>query len=231
MENVSNTFKEVAAAILPVTIVVIILQIALLRMPFEQVFQFLIGALFVSIGFFLFLLGVNAGLLPVGEMIGKRLPKTKKPLIIIGTGFFLGFAATVAEPDLRVLSRQIEQVSEGSIGSGLLIFTVSLGLAIFVALAMVRIIYGIPIRYMMIGSYTLVFILSLFVPEAFLAISFDAGGVTTGPMAVPFILALGIGVASVMRKGSSTSGEGFGLIGLASVGPILAIMILGVLFR
>ncbi|PSL36409.1 uncharacterized protein DUF1538 [Planomicrobium soli] len=230
MENVKDTFKEVASAILPVTIVVIILQVALIRLPLEALLQFLIGVAFVSIGFFLFLLGVTAGLLPVGEMIGKKLPKTKKSWLIIGTGFLLGIAVTVAEPDVRVLATQIDEVSGGTISSNILILSVAFGLAIFVALAMVRTIFRIPIHYMLIGGYILVFLISMLVPEAFVAISFDAGGVTTGPMAVPFILALGVGVASVLRNGSSDS-EGFGLIGLASIGPVLAVMILGVLFK
>lgn len=230
MDNVKDTFKEVAAAILPVAIVVIILQIALIRLPLEALLQFLIGVVFVSIGFFLFLLGVKSGLLPVGEQIGKLLPKTKKTWLIIGTGFLLGIAVTVAEPDVRVLANQIDQVSEGAVSSGILILSVSLGLALFVALAMIRTIFGIPLHYILIAGYAAVFILSFFVPEAFVPISFDAGGVTTGPMAVPFILALGVGVATVLRTGSSSSSEGFGLIGLASIGPVLAVMLLGVLF-
>lgn len=231
MENVKDTFKEVAAAILPVTIVVIILQLTLIRLPLEAILQFLVGAAFVSIGFFFFLLGVTAGLLPVGEMIGKRLPKTKKSWVIIATGFMLGLAVTIAEPDVRVLAKQIDQVSGGEISAGILIIAVALGLAIFVALAMVRTIFSIPIHYLLIGGYITVFLLSIFVPKAFVSISFDAGGVTTGPMAVPFILALGVGVASVLRTRSSSASEGFGLVGLASIGPILAIMILGVLFQ
>ncbi len=231
MENVRDTFKEVAAAILPVTVVVILLQIVFIQLPLEALLQFLIGAAFVGLGFFLFLLGVTAGLLPVGEMIGKQLPKTRNIFIIVGTGFLLGFVVTIAEPDVRVLTKQINLVSDGAIGAGMLVLSVALGLAIFVALAMIRIIFSIPIHYMLIGGYVLVFTLSLFVPNEFIAISFDAGGVTTGPMAVPFILALGVGVASILRSGSSAAGEGFGLIGLASIGPILAIMILGVLFQ
>lgn len=231
MENVKDTFKEVAAAILPVTIVVLILQVTLIRLPLEAFLQFLIGAAFVSIGFFLFLLGVIAGLLPVGELIGKRLPRTKKKSLIIGTGFLLGLVVTIAEPDVRVLARQIEGVSGGEISSGVLVLSVALGLAIFVALAMVRTIFSIPIHYLLIGGYALVFALAFFVPDEYVAISFDSGGVTTGPMAVPFIMALGVGVATVLRSGSSTSSEGFGLIGLASIGPILALMVLGVLFQ
>ena len=231
MENVRDTFKEVAAAILPVTIVVILLQVVFIRMPFEAIIQFLIGVLFVSTGFFLFLIGVNAGLLPIGEMIGRRLPSTKKAGFIIATGFLLGIAVTVAEPDVRVLAKQIEEVSEGAVSATILILSVSLGLAIFVALAMIRTIFRIPLHYLLIGGYALVFLLSFFVPEAFISISFDSGGVTTGPMAVPFILALGIGVASVLRSEDDSSGEKFGLIGLASIGPILAVMVLGVLFK
>ena len=116
MENVRDTFKEVAAAILPVTIVVILLQVVFIKMPFEAVIQFLVGVLFVSIGFFLFLIGVNAGLLPIGEMIGRRLPSTKKAGFIIATGFLRGIAVTVAEPDVRVLAKQID---EGSHTDGL----------------------------------------------------------------------------------------------------------------
>ena len=231
MGNVRDTLKEVAAAILPVTAVVVVLQIIYIRLPLEAMLQFLIGAAFVGIGFFLFLLGVTAGLLPVGEMIGKRLPKTKNIFTIVGTGFLLGLVVTIAEPDVRVLAKQIDQVSGGAIGSSVLVMSVAIGLATFVALAMIRSIFSIPIHLLLIGGYVLVFALSFFVPHEYVAISFDAGGVTTGPMAVPFILALGVGVASVLRSGSSAASEGFGLIGLASIGPILAIMLLGVLFQ
>lgn len=231
MDNVKYTFKEVASAILPVTAVVILLQIFFIRLPLEALLQFLIGVVFVATGFFLFLLGVNAGLLPIGEMIGKKLPLTKKPWLIIGTGVVLGLAVTVAEPDVRVLANQIDQVSGGAISTNILILSVSIGLAIFVGLSMVRTLFSIPIHYMLIGGYSIVFLLSFFVPESFIPISFDAGGVTTGPMAVPFILALGIGFASVLRSDKPSSGEGFGLIGLASIGPIIAVMILGVLYR
>lgn len=231
MNNVKNTFKEVVAAIMPVTIVVILIQIAIIRLPMEALLQFLIGVFFVSIGFFLFLLGISAGLLPIGEMIGKRLPKTKNVWLIIGTGFLLGIVVTIAEPDLRVLATQIDEVSAGAISATVLILSVSLGLAIFVALAMVRTLFNIPLHYVLIAGYAAVFLLSLFVPAAFVPISFDAGGVTTGPMAVPFILALGVGVASSLRRRDSKDGtEGFGLIRLASIGPILAVMILGVIF-
>ena len=107
--------------------------------------------------------------------------------------------------------------------------TVALGVAIFVGLAMLRIMSGIPLPVLLVGGYVLIFVLSMFTPPHFVPISFDAGGVTTGPMTVPFILALGVGVASVMR-GKSVSADGFGLVALASIGPVLAVLLLGVLF-
>ncbi|MDD4344002.1 MAG: DUF1538 domain-containing protein, partial [Eubacteriales bacterium] len=177
----------------------------------------------------LFFVGVNIGLLPVGEMIGASLPKTGKPALVIFFGFLLGFVVTVAEPDVRVLATQVEIVSGSSIGKNLLIYSVAFGVAIFVALAMAKIILDISINKILVVSYSLVLMLALVTPPDFLPVALDSGGVTTGPMTVPFILALGIGVSSVMR-GRNASDDGFGLIALASVGPILAVMLLGVFF-
>lgn len=229
MHNFKDTIKEVVFAIIPLSLVVIVLQVALIRMPLEVFMQFIIGVIMVSIGLILFLLGVQIGLLPVGEMIGAALPKMKKAWLVIFFGFLLGFVATVAEPDVRVLALQVDLVSGGMISSHILTYTVALGVAIFVGLAMMRILFNIPITYLLIGGYGLVFLLAVFTPNHFIPISFDAGGVTTGPMTVPFILALGVGVASVLR-GKSASKDGFGLVALASIGPILAVLLLGVIY-
>ncbi|GAE33303.1 DUF1538 domain-containing protein [Halalkalibacter akibai] len=229
MQNIKDTVKEVVYAIIPLSLVVIVLQITIIGMPTEVFVQFLIGVVMVSIGLILFLLGVHIGLLPVGEMIGAALPKMGKAWLVVFFGFLLGFVATVAEPDVRVLALQVDIVSDGVISSNLLIYTVALGVAIFVGLAMLRILLKIPITYLLIGGYGLVFLLASFTPAHFVPISFDAGGVTTGPMTVPFILALGVGVASVLR-GKSASTDGFGLVALASIGPILAVLMLGVVY-
>jgi len=162
-------------------------------------------------------------------MIGSALPKMGKAWIVVLFGFILGFVATVAEPDVRVLATQVDSVSNGAVSSNILIYTVALGVAIFVGLAMLRIILNIPINYLLIGGYAVVFLLAAFTPANFVPISFDSGGVTTGPMTVPFILALGVGVASVL-KGKSASTDGFGLVALASIGPILSVLILGVMY-
>ncbi|CDQ17833.1 DUF1538 domain-containing protein [Halobacillus karajensis] len=229
MDNIKDTVLEVILSILPITIVITILQFTLIWLPLDMFIQFLIGVLLVGSGLILFLLGVNIGLLPVGEMIGSSLSKTKRVWVIIFFGFLLGLVVTVAEPDVRVLSSQIDQVSGGRIPKDILILSVALGVGGFVALAMFRIIFSINIVYLLAGGYALVFILAAFTPSVFVPISFDSGGVTTGPLTVPFILSLGVGAASVMR-GKSSSSDGFGLVALASIGPILAVLLLGVIY-
>lgn len=231
MQTVRETIEEVVYAILPITILVLVLQYTLIWLPFESVLQFLVGVIFVSTGFALFLIGVHIGLLPIGEMIGSSLPKTGSIWMILIFSFILGFAVTVAEPDVHVLSGYVDQVSDGEIGKWTLIFPVALGLGIFVALSMARIIFKVSIKWMLIGGYTVVFALALspWMPAEFVPISFDAGGVTTGPMAVPFILAFGVGVASVLRS-DDQSADGFGLVALASIGPLIAVLLLGIFY-
>lgn len=231
MQTVQETIWEVVYAILPITILVLILQYTLIWLPFSSVVQFLIGVVFVSGGLVLFLIGVHIGLLPVGEMIGSSLPKTGKLWMILLFSFILGFSVTVAEPDVHVLSGYVDQVSDGAISKWALIIPVALGLGIFVAFSMARIIFKISIKWMLFFGYSVVFGLALspWVSEEFIPISFDAGGVTTGPMAVPFILAFGVGIASVLRS-DDKSADGFGLVAMASIGPLIAVLILGIIF-
>jgi len=231
MATVKETISEVIYAVMPITVLVLVLQFTLIWLPMASLFQFLIGVAFVSSGLILFLLGVHIGLLPVGELIGSSLPKTGKVWMVIFFSFILGFAVTVAEPDVHVLSQYVDEVSGGQIGKWQLIFPVALGLGIFVALSMVRIILRISIKWILFAGYSIVMILafSSWVPAEFIPVSFDAGGVTTGPMAVPFILAFGVGVASVLRSDDKAA-DGFGLVALASIGPLLAVLILGIIF-
>lgn len=230
MQNIKETTLEVVYAILPIIAIVVILQFSLIWLPIAVFLQFLIGAAMVAIGLIFFLLGVHLGLLPVGELMGTALPKTGKAWVIIFFGFLLGFVVTIAEPDVRVLAIQVDLVSQGVIAKNILIYSVALGVAIFVGLAMLRIILNLPITYFLVGGYGLIFLLAAFVPAQFVPISLDAGGVTTGPMTVPFILALGVGTSAVLR-GKKSSGDSFGLVALASIGPILAVLLLGVIYR
>ncbi len=230
MGILKKTIKEVGASILPLATVITILQLTLIHLPFTVFLKFLLSSVMVALGLILFLIGVELGLLPIGEQIGGALPRTGKLWVVVLGGLILGYVVTVAEPDVRVLATQVDQVSGGAVGKQLLIQMVALGVAVYVGMAVLRIVLGFSYYVIMAISYALVFLLSLFVPPHFVPVSFDAGGVTTGPMTVPFILSLGVGVATVLRARRSAS-DSFGLVGLASIGPILAVMILGVIYR
>lgn len=219
---------EVLKAMLPLILVIIIMQFAFIRMPLSLFLQFLVGAVMVITGMVLFLTGIETGILPLGEAIGAELPKRRSLWLILGIAFVIGFAATIAEPDVIVLSSQIDRVTDGGISNNLLIYVIGIGVAFFVALAMLRIILGFRMAYLLTAGYLIVIILSFFAPAEFVPVAFDAGGVTTGPMTVPVILSLGIGFSSVLA-GRSAISDGFGLIGLASVGPIIAVMFLGII--
>jgi hypothetical protein len=229
-DQFKDALKETVQSIAPITFIVLLIQILLIGSPPERIATFVLGALMVAIGFSFFLMGVKLGMLPIGEAIGGELPKRGSILFLVAVTFAISFLVTVAEPDVRVLTSVINSVSTDAISRNALLFAVAFGVGIFMVLSMLRIIYNVPIKYLYAASYLLVILLSFFTPPEFLAISFDSGGVTTGPMTVPVILALGIGVSTVMA-GRSPLADGFGLIGFASIGPILGVMLLGVLLN
>ncbi len=223
-----NKSLEVLKAMLPLVIVIIIMQFTLVKMPLAQFWQFLAGVVMAISGMILFLVGLEIGILPMGEAIGAELPKRRSfPLLII-VAFLLGFVATIAEPDVIVLTGQIASVTDGGIGATFLTAVIGIGIAFFVTMAMLRIVFGFRMAYLLVASYLIIIVLSFFTPPEFIPVAFDAGGVTTGPMTVPIILALGLGFSSSLA-GRSAISDGFGLIGLASVGPIMAIMIMGII--
>jgi len=217
---------EVIAAIAPLVVVVIILQFAVVRMPASIFTQFLIGAIMVIIGITMFLIGTEIGILPMGKVLGAELPRRGSVVLVIGVAFLIGFVATIAEPDVIVLTGQINTVSGGSVSSIVLIYVIAIGVGFFVALAMLRILLNIPIAWILAIGYTVVLIMAFFTPATYVPVAFDSGGVTTGPMTVPIILSLGLGFSSVL-SGRSTLSDGFGLIGLASLGPIIGVMVMG----
>ena len=180
----------------------------------------------VITGMVLFLLGVDIGILPMGKALGAELPRRGSLPLIIGIAFLIGFVATIAEPDVIVLTNQVDTVSGGAIAKNILVYIIAVGVAFFVATAMLRILLGFPIAYLMAAGYIIIIILAFFTPAEFVPVAFDAGGVTTGPMTVPIILALGLGFSSVL-SGKSAMSEGFGLIGLASIGPVIGVMVMG----
>lgn len=228
IQEVKENVLEVLQAVFPITLAVVLILLVFIGTNLSHLVSFLTSAVLVTLGMFFFLIGVKVGMLPIGEAIGADLPKHSSFAFITIVVFLLSFLTTIAEPDVRVLSSIIELVSQGTINGSTLIISIALGVGFFVSISVLRIIYGTPIKYLFAISYLIIIILSFFVPSEYQAISFDAGSVTTGPITVPVIMAIGIGTASVLQDKSELS-DGFGLMGLASIGPILSIMILGVL--
>lgn len=226
IEDFKETFKEVVLAVLPLSGVVLLIML-MIGMSSNMFLSFVTGTLLVIGGMVLFLMGVKIGMLPIGESIGAELPKHNSLLFIVAVAFLLSFMATIAEPDVRVLSTMINSVSDDSISRNLLILSIACGVGFFVSVSMLRIVYGVPIKYLLTAGYLIVIMLSFLTKPEYIAIAYDAGGVTTGPMTVPVILALGIGTVSVLGEKSELS-DGFGLIGLASIGPIISVMLMGV---
>lgn len=226
IDDFKETFREVVQAILPLTVAVLLIML-LIGLSSDMFLSFFTGVVLVIAGMVFFLMGVKLGMLPIGESIGSELPKHNSLLFIAGVAFALSFMVTIAEPDVRVLSTMINSVSDEGISRNVLIFSIALGVGFFVSASMLRIVYGVPIKYLFTIGYMVIIVLSFFTNPEYLAIAYDSGGVTTGPMTVPVILALGIGVVSVLGNRSALS-EGFGLIGLASIGPIISVMLIGV---
>lgn len=186
---------------------------------------FVIGAVFLILGMGLFTLGTDLGMTPIGQHVGSAITKSKSIFLIVLVCFLVGTIITISEPDLQVLAEQVPNVP-----NMVLIIAVAVGVGIFLVISLLRILLKIKLAYLLIGFYLIVFILAQFVPLDFLAVAFDSGGVTTGPMTVPFIMALGVGVASI-RSDRDATNDSFGLVALCSIGPIVAVMILGILYN
>lgn len=223
---VSEKIKEAFSSVLPITLIVLVLSFSLTPITSGTLLVFILGALCVIVGTGLFTLGADTAMTPIGEYVGSSVVKTKKIWIIIPVYFLVGVLITVSEPDLMVLAGQLKE----TIGEWVLIITIGVGVGVFLVIAVLRIILKIRLHYLLIGFYVAIFVLSFFVPDNFVPLAFDSGGVTTGPMSVPFIIAIGTGIASI-RSDKNAEADGFGLTALCSVGPILSVMILGIIFN
>ena len=191
----------------------------------DLLLSFLLGAICMIMGMGFFTLGAESAMTPIGEKIGTALTKSKKLPLILIVSFLLGVAVTAAEPDLQVLAQTVPHID-----TMVLLVTVSIGVGIFLMICMLRIVMGFKLRWLLCGFYALVFLLTAFADPNYISVAFDAGGVTTGPMTVPFILALGVGVARI-RSDNNAESDSFGLVSLSSIGPILAVLILGFFYK
>ena len=219
-EKIVESFRSV----LPITAVVFLISITIAPLETGSLTMFLCGAVMLILGMGLFQLGVDMAMMPMGEGMGVGITKSKKLWLVAVLCFAIGAVVTIAEPDLTVLANQVP-----SIPNPVLILTVAVGVGLFLVVALLRILFQIKLLHMLWVSYILVFVMAIFVPNEFIAVAFDSGGVTTGPITVPFIMALGIGMASIRSSGSQD--DSFGLVALCSVGPILAVMLLGIVYH
>ena len=230
-----KAFKDKLAesfqSVLPIALIIIVLSVAFVPLETGMFALFLIGVLLLVAGLGAFMLGADLSMLVIGEKMGATMTHSRKILLIAFLSFIIGIIVTVAEPDLQILAEQVPAVAQKTaLGNYLLILTVAVGVGIFLTIGMLRIVFHIPLHILLVCFYTVAFVLSTFVSPEFWAVAFDSGGVTTGPMTVPFIISLGVGVASI-RSSKDSKNDSFGLVALSSVGPIIAVLTLGIIFR
>jgi hypothetical protein len=222
--------KEAFSSVLPITAIVLIASIILVPMSAGIIMMFIVGAALLIIGMGFFTLGADMAMMPMGEGIGVQLTKGQSVLMALGISFLMGVIITIAEPDLMVLALQLAK----SVNIWMLIITVGVGVGFFMAIAVLRVIIGVPLKFLLLFFYLITFGLAFYMVKngntAFVPVSFDSGGVTTGPITVPFMLAMCVGVAS-LRGNKSSKDDSFGFVALCSIGPIMAVMILGIILQ
>ena len=224
MTKLKEKIKEALSSVLPITAIVVILSVTITPMPIGMMLLFLLGAFLLVAGMGFFSLGADISMMPMGDGIGNALVSMGKKRFMIPVVLALGIIITIAEPDLGVLAHQVPGVPDQ-----VLIWTVALGVGIFLVCALLRIVYRLDLKYMLLICYAVVFLLTYVSMDSFLAVAFDSGGVTTGPITVPFIMALGVGMANI--RNDQAEEESFGMVALCSIGPILAVLLLGILYH
>ncbi len=224
-----DKLKEVLLAVLPVVFMVILTSVIFLSLSWAQIFSFLLGAAFIIVGLTIFLVGVDLSISPFGHKLGEIIVRPNRVWIVVAAGLLLGFFISVAEPDLHILADQVSLVTSGAIGKWSVILAVSLGIALLVALGLLRSLFSFPLYKLLTILYGIILILSIFVSSGYLAISFDSSGATTGAMTVPFMLALALGVATMKKDRKASEKDSFGLVAIASAGAIIGMLIMGII--
>ncbi len=231
MNVIYSKLKEVMMSVLPIVAIVILLNLTLVPMEAGVMPRFLIGSVLIVIGLTIFLFGVDVGITPIGVNLGRSLAKSGNIWFLVLTGLLLGFFISIAEPDLHILADQVDMVTGGVISKLLILIVVSIGIAVMLTLGLVRIVHNFPLYILLTIVYGVIFGLAILMSPEFLAISFDASGATTGALTVPFILGLALGVSKIKRDSKASEKDSFGLVGLASTGAILGVMIMSLIFR
>lgn len=229
MNILTHKLKEVSLAVLPITVLVVLINFAIAPLGFSFLARFLIGAILVIIGLAVFLFGIDIGITPIGIQMGSSLVKTKKLWVIAIVSFVVALFICVAEPDLHILAGQVNEVTSGLISKTSLVIVVSTGIAVLFSCGLFRIVRNIPLYIMLTVLYGIVFVLSLFTPHEFIGIAFDASGATTGALTVPFILAMAIGVSALKKDNKMSEKDSFGLVAITSVGAIISVLVMGMI--
>ena len=220
-KKIAEKFNDALSAVLPMVAIVLALSLTVAPMGTDLMLVFLAGSALLVVGMMLFTQGSELAMEPMGNSIGSQLTKSRQLWLVIPVAFLLGVMITVSEPDLQVLADTVPNIDKT-----VLLMAVGAGVGLFMVVCMLRILYGINLRWVLVGCYIAVFALAAFADRDFLSIAFDSGGVTTGPMTVPFILSLGVGISHV-RSDRQAEADSFGLVSLCSIGPILSVLLLG----
>lgn len=217
---------EVLKAVAPLVAAVSLLQLLVVQAPLGLFLQFIAGSLLAAAGMVLLFVGIDYGILPMGRFLGAALPLRGSLVLIAVVAAALGFATTLAEPDVLVLAEQVAEASRGKAGGVALATFIAAGVGALTALGCARIVWGVPFGAVLGAAYALAIVLALAAPPDAVAVAFDAGSVTTGVLSAPVVLALALGLTSVLSRRSGT--DAFGVLGLASIGPVLLLLLLGV---
>ena len=230
MNIFTQKLKEVFLSICPVFIMVNLTHFFIFPLSMHLYIRFMVSTVILILGLTLFLIGVDLGISPMGQMLGPLIAKSNKHRYIIVFGFVIGFFISFAEPALLIMSQQVEQLSGGLLSSNLLLIVVSIGIGTMVVVGLFRLLYNLPLYIILLISYGIIFLLSLNTSFDMLAIAFDSSGVTTGILAVPFLLSLSLGLTTIKKDSKSSEKDSFGLISIASAGAIIMVLVLNKLY-
>lgn len=230
LELFTRNLVEVVKAVTPLLAVVVVLQFTVIHAPLELFVQFVAGTLLAMAGMLLLFVGIDIGIVPMGRFIGAELPLKGSLALIVAVAALLSFATTVAEPDVLVLADQVDVASGGQIPQHVIVYVMAAGIAAFAGLAMARVIVGWSMKVLVAGAYLITLAVAVLVSDGFVSIAFDAGSVTTGMLTAPVVIALAIGMSSVLA-GRDPVSDGFGILGFAAIGPILAVLAMGLLWQ
>ena len=224
--NLLNKLKETAVSVLPVMAIVLFLGLTFVPLDKHLLARFIAGGLLLIIGLTIFLLGVDLGIQPMGERCGAELTKKRSLILLLAVAFIIGFIVTAAEPDIQVFGDQVRGVFP-FVNKLSITFVIAAGVGLFIMLGLLRTVLNFSLKWTFFIAYLILFLAGIFAPDSFIGIAFDSGGATTGPMTVPFIMALGLGVSSVRDDDDNS----FGLTGVCSIGPVMAVLIYAIVIN